>query len=206
MRLRSSLRLDAMPIPRRRRSAPRRLGVVSGTVAVLTLSLSGCIGAPAPAPTPSSSTSAEPVFASDEEALAAAVEAYGLYSAVSAEVTADGGAEPGRVDSTVTEGYAVTLHEEFDALAELGLTIVGDTKIEDEGLTESGYDVEGAKVSIYFCRDVSGVRVIGADGVDVTPADRDERTPTQAFLVSSTADPSVLLVDGVEQWSGEDFC
>jgi hypothetical protein len=184
---------------------PRRIAAAGAAAGVLALVLSGCVGTPAPTSTPSASSPA-PIFASDEEALAAAVEAYELYSSASAEVTADGGAEAERVDPTVTQAYAVKLHDEFDALEDVGLTMVGTTKIEDAKLAESGYDEQGASVSIYFCRDVSGVRVIGEDGADVTPSDREDRTPTQAFFVSSSDDPAILLVDGVEQWSGEDFC
>lgn len=195
-----------MPTCRPRRSVPRRLAGAVATAGVLALALSGCVGAPAPSPTPSTPSSPEPIFASDEEALAAAVEAYEIYSSASAEVTADGGAESERVDPTVTHEYADQLHGEFDALKDIGLTMVGETKIERAMLAESASDEQGARVSIYFCRDVSGVRVLGPDGVDVTPADRDDRTPTQAFLVSSSNDPSILLVDGVELWSGDDFC
>ena len=52
----------------------------------------------------------------------------------------------------------------------------------------------------------NNVRIMNASGEDVTPEGRRNRLPTQAFLISSESDPSVLVVDGVELWSGDDFC
>jgi hypothetical protein len=195
-----------MPRPRPRRPTRGRVGAAVVATGVIALALSGCVGDPATTPTPTASSSTEPIFASDEEALAAAVEAYEVYRTASAQITADGGAEPNRIDSTVTPDYAVSLHEEFAAIEELGLTMVGSTRIEQVKLAEAAYVHGSAEVSIYFCRDVTEVRVIGPDGADVTPADRDNRTPIQAFLVSATGDERRLVVDGVELWSGNDFC
>ena len=56
---------------------------------VLALVVAGCAATPSPtaAPTPSADA-ADPIFASDEEALAAAVEAYERYRAVSQQIAA----------------------------------------------------------------------------------------------------------------------
>lgn len=194
-----------MPIPRRRRVAGRR-GAAAVSATGLALLLAGCVGAPAATPTQSAEATPTPIFASDDEALAAAIAAYEKYSAASATVTANGGKDPGGVDRTVTSDYAKTLHEEFAALSDAGLRMTGETKISNTELAENAVDASGAKVAIYLCRDVRDVRVIAADGTDVTPADRDESAPTQVFLVSTVEDPGVLLVDGVDRWTGDDFC
>jgi hypothetical protein len=169
--------------------------------------LTGCSGAPAapPSATPSE-TSVEPIFASDEEALAAAVEAYDRYRAISAEISRDGGEAPERIDVSVTPEYARALHEEFAALNEVGLRMEGTTTIDSISLAEWYGESSVAHVSLYLCRDVSGSRVVGPDSKDVTPVDRRERTPLVAALVSGSGDPRELLVDGVEVWSGDDFC
>ncbi|NUT58868.1 MAG: hypothetical protein HOQ00_08525 [Agromyces sp.] len=193
-----------MPTPRRRRAVRRGAAVVVATG--LALALAGCVGAPAPTPTPTSAATPEPIFASDEEALAAAEAAYAKYNAASAIVTAEGGMNPARVDETVTSAYAETLHEEFAALAEAGLRMTGETKFYEAELAENAVDAEGARITIYLCRDVSAVRVVASDGSDVTPADRDASAPTQVFLVSDAENPTVLLVDGVDRWTGDDFC
>lgn len=195
-----------MPISRPRRSAPRRLAAAVATAGALALALSGCVGAPAPTATTSASSSAEPIFASDEEALVAAEAAYEAYRAASAQITADGGADPNRIDSTVTPDYAASLHDEFETIDELGLRMVGSSRVEQVKLADAAYEDAPAEVSIYLCRDVTEVRIIGPDGADVTPADRDNRTPIQAFLVSAADDERRLVVDKVELWSGNNFC
>lgn len=195
---------------RPRRSVTNRAGAGAVAAASVALLLGGCVGVPGATPTPtaarSASPSPEPIFASDEEALAAAVEAYEAYSKASAAVTSDEGLDPERIDPTVTPSYGRQLRDEFRVIRDAGLTMTGETVIENAKLAESRYDERSAYVSIYFCRDVSSVRVFNADGADVTPADRDDRTPTQAFLVSVAENPTVLVVDGVELWRGDDFC
>ena len=194
-----------MPISRRKPRAPRRLGSALAAAGALALVLTGCVGSPAPSPSPTPSEAA-PVFASDEEALAAAVEAYELYSAASKSVTDDGGVEPERVDPYVTESLATALHEEFAAFRESGVRSTGPLATDTESLVEWSQEGDSAAVSIYFCRDVSGVRVVDTAGKDVTPADREERVPSQAFLVSTSKEPETLIVDGIDRWSGDSFC
>ena len=70
-----------MPDARPRRLTPR-VAAMLGSAGVLAVALSGCAGAPAASstPPPTASASAAPIFASDEEALAAAEAAYEGYS------------------------------------------------------------------------------------------------------------------------------
>ena len=55
--------------------------------------LAGCLPTDPPV-TPPPTSDLEPVFASDEEALAAAEEAYGAYLAAADEILSSGGADP----------------------------------------------------------------------------------------------------------------
>ena len=68
---RGSLRVFAMPISRPKRRPLRRPGAALVAAGALALMLTGCVGAPGATPTPTP-TEAAPIFASDEEALAAA--------------------------------------------------------------------------------------------------------------------------------------
>ncbi len=97
-----------MPISRLKRRAPRRLGAALAAVGALALVLTGCVGSPAPTQSPTP-TEAAPIFASDEEALAAAVEAYeALSQQRRTKITDDGGAEPERIDPFVTDRLCAT--------------------------------------------------------------------------------------------------
>ena len=70
------------------------LGVA--TTLALGLALAACSTGGTPLP-PAPSPSVTPVFASDEEALAAAKDAYTAYLKVSDQILVDGGANPDRI-------------------------------------------------------------------------------------------------------------
>ncbi|RXZ47625.1 hypothetical protein ESP57_13865 [Agromyces fucosus] len=188
-----------------RRSRPRVAAALAAAGA-LALLLSGCVGdAPTPSPSPSADA-AEPIFASDEEALAAAVEAYELYQGASTTILAESGAHPERIDPFVTPAHSDLLAEEFGAFLAAGARTQGASTFDTTSLVDKSEADGLAQVSIYLCRDVSDVRIIGPDGSDVTPVDRDNRVPSQAFLVSNPEVPRTLLIDRIDEWSGDDFC
>lgn len=178
----------------------------AGLAGVLVFGLSACSPEPGPKPSPTPSASAEPIFASDEEALAAAVKAYEAYSFASAEVAEEGGTHPERIDEFVSEEFAATVHDEMEALSAGGGHLKGRLSFDTVSLVERNEGDGVATVSIYLCRDVSEVRAISSEGNDVTPGDRQERVASQAFFVSGPGQPTVLVVDGVDKWSGTDFC
>ncbi|WP_022893793.1 hypothetical protein [Agromyces subbeticus] len=186
---------------------PRRCALTAlAAGGALVLLLSGCTGGGEPSPTPSASTdAAEPIFATDEEALAAAVAAYTAFEELSQTIAAEGGIEPERIERSVTSEYMPGLLEEFAQYQELGLRITGSASLDSFRLAEHSGGADRVSVTLYVCRDVSGVRVIDAAGVDVTPADRQLRTPLVADLVSKDGADN-LLVNGVELWPGDDFC
>lgn len=192
--------------PLGRAAAGARAGAGVAIALAATLLLGGCTDSPAPSPSPAPSQSAAPIFASDEEALAAAVQAYEKYRAASAEISMDGGKDADRITPFVTSAFGETEIEEYRALEEAGLRMIGTTSVDTISFASRSEANGGAAVSFYFCRDVSDARAVNADGEDVTPPDRDERVPLQAFLVSSDEAPALLVVDGVDQWAGDDFC
>lgn len=181
-------------------------GAALAAAGALALLLSGCAGdAPAPSPSPSADA-AEPIFASDEEALAAAVQAYELYIETVDQLTQDGGEQPERIRDVVDDQYVQELLDSLQRLKESGNHTTGDTKFDQLKLVERTEEGGSAQVTAYVCIDVSGVRVINAAGDDVTPPDRAPRRPLQAIFVSSSDEPSKLLPSGSEKWTGDDFC
>ncbi|MFC9561036.1 hypothetical protein [Agromyces sp. NPDC056965] len=186
------------------RPSARAALAAAGAVAVL---LSGCARAvPAPSPSPSADA-ADPIFASDEEALAAAVEAYEAHLAIVDQLTAAGVADTSQLDEVASPSYARGLEDSLQRLQESGTRTQGDTLFDNAGLVEK-VEADGvATVSVYLCLDVSGVRVIDAAGADVTPPERLNRAPIQVeFESSSVKAPAQLVVSGAQSWSGEDFC
>ncbi|MBM7829405.1 hypothetical protein JOE59_000110 [Agromyces cerinus] len=191
------------PTQRSRRSAGAALAA-AGAVALL---LSGCAGGvPTASPSPSADA-AEPIFASDEEALAAAESGYSSHLALVDQVTASGGVDVSRLREVATSSYAENLTDSLGRLQESGTHTAGDTRFDSVGLIER-FETEGvATVSVYLCLDVTDVRVVDAGGQDVTPPDRRNRAPIQVELESgSAAEPTQLVVSGAQSWAGDDFC
>lgn len=178
----------------------------AGLAGVLVFGLSACSPEPAPKPSPTPSASAEPIFASDEEALAAAVKAYEAYLAKVDALTADGGEDAESIREYVTASYADELIESLNALHESGNHTSGRSLVDRTSLVKANETGGFAKVSMYACLDVSGIRVLSEEGKDVTPSDRPERRPLQVDFESDPNDASRLLPSGTETWPGDDFC
>lgn len=176
--------------------------LVAGLVA---LTLTGCqtddpIVVPQPEP------SSTPLFASEEEALAAAEEAFGEYLNVADQIYADGGSEPERLESVAT---GTALEEDLKGFANYaseGKRSSGSTMFDSVALQSSdlsGFAISGAVV-IYACEDFKNVQVFDASGLLLTAPDRQTRWPVSVTL--DVADGTKLLVSEVELWSGDDFC
>ena len=174
------------------------LAVVAATA------LAGCAPADATPPTPTPTL--EPVFASDEEALAAAIAAHEAHQNASSEISSEGGTEPERIAATVTDEYSALLIEEFVGLQERALRTEGTASFDSASLADYFASDDESEVSVYLCRDIGEVRVIDASGADVTPTARTERTPLLVHLVGSVDDPAILLISAIEPWSGDSFC
>lgn len=182
----------------------RILAPAAALAIVTTLMLGGCVPTePTASPTPEPSPT--PVFASEEEALAAAEDAYAAYLAVSDAITADGGASPERIEPLVTEEQLPDVLSSFDAYASRSLRSQGATQFDT--MTLQQYEDIGngtAEVDVYGCIDVSDVRIFSADGVDVTPSDRVNRVAVELGFVAGA--DSVVRLARSAAWTGEDFC
>jgi hypothetical protein len=172
-------------------------------VAVL---LTGCVPQsntvdPPPEPT------TEPVFASDEEALAAATDAYKAYQSVINQISREGGANPERITSVVTADRVDKEISGFSQLAESGRRLVGEPTIASTTLQQLFVENSGSTtVVIYVCVDPSGARIIDDAGQDVTPAELENPWPREAtFRTVSSGDAQLVLADEVA-WEGGSLC
>jgi hypothetical protein len=148
---------------------------------------------------------ATPVFASEEEALAAAEEAYGEYLATSDAITADGGVNPERIEGLVTPERRVEELSSFTDFSAEGLRTTGSTSFDSVELKHYYEEAKRVVVEIYLCVDVTNVRIIDSTGVDVTPADRVSRLPLQVGF-SSGSRSALLLLSRNEVLVGENYC
>ncbi|GAA1058472.1 hypothetical protein GCM10017608_26130 [Agromyces luteolus] len=178
-----------------------RLAALAITAAML--GLAACAAqSPEPTPAPTTDAADAPLFATDEEALAAAVAAYEAHLAATAGILS--GEQPvDAIREVSSREYGEQRVSELTAFLDSGLRASGSIAIDSTSLVETYVEDDGTAVSIYACQDVSGTTLLNADGKDVTPPDRDERVPlVLQFRESSGA----LKVSGNELWSGDDFC
>lgn len=186
----------------RMRSAPALL-----IGAVVALTLVACVPEDEPV-RPDPSPTAEPIFASDEEALAAAEEAYAAYLAVSDQILSEGGANPERLREVATESvyqYELTGFENYQSANKhsVGSTLFDTVSLQSVDL--SGYSVSGA-VIIYACEDYSQTDVLDAQGISLVAEERKTRWPVTVAFDLTGSSTSPLIVSLIEDWTGEDFC
>lgn len=178
----------------------RTLAAAAGTGALLVLA--GCVGAE-PLPTLPPEPTSTPIFASEEDALAAAEEAYAAYLEMSNLISSEGGVEPERIAPFVTEDQ---LADELDGSAYLEsnqIRTVGASVLNQVELQQYDELDAYAEIVFYACVDVSGVRVLDSAGQDVTPS---ERAPTIALEVVVQAGTEEVLVADSAQWPDSGFC
>jgi hypothetical protein len=166
--------------------------------------LVSCAGPEGPPVSPGPRPSGTPVFASDEEALAAAEAAYQRYLDVSNAVGKDGWKETARF-TEVSRGPA--LDDDLTAAGDLfdkGLRQVGDLKF--DSLTLQRYEADHVGqvlIGVYLCLDVSDVDVVDADGHSIVGSERPDRQPLEVDIDDREKD---LKVSRSEPWSGASFC
>jgi len=184
------------------RTGTQRLAALAIVVA-LGFGMSGCVGGD-PMPTLPPTPDSTPIFASEEEALAAAEAAYAAYSEVAGQIANDGGGQPERISPYVT---ARQLQNELDTAAYYernGYRVAGEPSVMSVVLQQYLEAAGAAEITIYVCLDVTTARVFDQSGVDVTPSNRQEVGALEVVLVGRSA--AELQVDSSELWSDSSFC
>lgn len=193
-----------MPDARPRRLTPR-VSAMLGSAGVLGLVLSGCSGAPAPVPSPPASASAAPIFASDQEALAAAEAAYDRFLSMSVAVTNDGGADADRLKS-VASGQA--LDDEAAAAARFldkGWRTVGSIGFRvSEVQSVSVPRGDKVVISLYVCDDLRDLDIVDGAGTSLVVDGRVVDVPYTVAI--SGGDSLSLKVVEKALWTRDNFC
>lgn len=169
--------------------------VTALTVALLTGCATTTIGEPEPAP-----TTATPVFASDEEALAAAQKVYDAYLKAMNDIARSDSRNLAAIEDLVTTEQLEREEGERSNLADQGKRLDGAMAFDSFKLQK--VDPSGA-TDVYVCLDLSAARVINQEGEDVTRSDRITKRP---LLVHFVWIDDTLRLSGSESWSSGDFC
>jgi len=178
-----------------------------GAAAVLAvLATTGCVTAespPAPEPTETTDVSQAP-FASEEEALAAAEEAYRAFLAV-ADKALQTASPPSDNIKNPTGNALDDLLQSVRAIERSSRRQTGNVAV----VRVSPADTEGALTSptlpiqIYSCADYGEVDVLDAQGNSVVDPARPDLI---AFLVTLLHDGQQLVVSDLEPWTGDGVC
>lgn len=185
---------------------PRRsLTAVTGLL-VLTLAttLVGCSDTTRlPDPTPEAT--ADPLFATDEEALAAAVEVYERYLATVDAAVAPGAEKPDL--TTIAEGEALSdLELDFAEFEERDVSSTGTrtlTATRFQSQFESN-EPAGLIVALYSCEDVSDVNLVDSSGTSLVDPDRNPLTPFEVQVLF--ADDGRQVLSSRDFWEEGGIC
>lgn len=166
---------------------------------------SGCTAA-GPEPGASESPSAgEPFFASEEEAVEAALAVYEEYNAMADQIMADGGAEPERLAPFVDEALLESQTAGFERMQEEGVVGSGDTSFQLHQIQQGPeLGTSGLFLTAYVCLDVSETDLRDANGDSTVNPDRLDRIPNEVAWTID-ADGSVRISKD-SPWTAENFC
>lgn len=150
------------------------------------LALTACTG---PDPSPPTSSSPPPVFANEEEALAAGREAYEGYLAVWNAIVLDGGVNEARVDEVTSGELRAFEHESLASLRELGWTFSGAVTLETFSMDEwySTPDAAGVLVVGVACVDMTASQAVGPDGQSVIKPERPKKRAWKVHVTQGEA-------------------
>jgi hypothetical protein len=181
----------------------RRLLTAVG-VGFLLIFGAGCAAEPIAVPTSAAPTPA-PAFASDEEALAAATEAYARYQEMADEITGDGGNAPERIAPFVSETYLPVEVHQYDDYRVAQARSVGRTSFAVASAQQLDYgNADNTSIALYICDDVSGIDVLDKTGASLVTESRVEVTPFEVGFVLNR--DGLLVVDSRDVWESESFC
>ena len=166
---------------------------------------SGCAG---PVPEPDSSGSAaagEAFFASEEEAVEAALAVYAEYAATADAIMADGGARPERLEPYADKELFESQLASFEKMRDDQAVGSGATSFSiHEWQQDPVLDRTGVFLSAYMCRDVSDTGVFGPNGEDLVSPDRYDVIATEVLWTVS--EDGTVKVSKDAPWLPENFC
>lgn len=176
-------------------------GVVLGALLVTGCAAQDPTARPTPRPT------STPVFASDDEALAAAEAAYAEYLKVSDAISADGGSRAERLKPLVTADWYAKELGAFEDLRETGRHQEGTTTFRNAHLQQFEHDGTGnISLTIYACSDSSAISFTNSDGTDATPDEREVLLGVEVMFVGENPTQPQLQLSSYSPWPDDSLC
>jgi hypothetical protein len=152
----------------------RRVVTAAAGVAMAAFVLTGCLGtSPEPTPTPTG------VFASEEEAFAAAEETYRAYVDAENKRWADPRSAPDPQSFLIGDALERDIDSRQEA-DQLGLHIEGESEV--VSVSPVSADLTTGRAVVRACVDSTHARVMNQAGEDVTLPDRDETVLAEIHL------------------------
>lgn len=180
---------------------------VSVAVVVSLALLSGC-SAPQGQPKRSPSSTAHPLFVSEDDALAAAIESYGAYQLAEEAIFKQGGLHPERIEAFAVRDALTDALDGFERFRKDRLRLTGASSFAISKIQHFAADDSQLTdvVGVYLCLDVSRVDVVDEAGVSQVESDRSDRQSFEVSFDASAKDTSVLLVSSRTAWSAGGLC
>lgn len=193
-----------------------RVVLTAAVLCVAVGTLSGCKAAPDPdtsdmqapavedTPTP---TETPPLFASNDEALAAAKAAYTKYLSAGDAAGATGSDSWNQYMALMTGTEHKDAVEARQLMDDRGWSFTGITLFDSmsvqssQELTDSTWEVR-----TYLCLDLSATGTVNLAGESVVKPDRPLRVPMVVVFIAPDENSQQLLISESPVWSGSNFC
>ena len=180
---------------------PRRLRLAVAPLVLLIAALTAC-AEPTRLPPPEEPAARAPLFASDEEALAAATEAYEEYLAAVDAALAVPEQSPS-VDQFATDSALSEFDQSLNEFRLQRYKLRGQRVVGSAELQQTYATVEGTSVVAYMCEDLSDVVLFDVNGESLTTPDRPNYTVFEVLIEFSQEQ---AWVAGREFWENRESC
>ncbi|TFD53525.1 hypothetical protein E3T55_05230 [Cryobacterium frigoriphilum] len=147
------------------------------------------------------------MFANDDEALAAAIDAYAAYEEVATLIFSEGGANADRLRTVATGDLLEVELDGYQRVQARGQRLTGSFKFDKVVLQRVDEQAIGGVgvVVVYLCEILTGTDVLDASGASTVKPGRPDRTPFEVSF-DWNAEGNSLLVGHSDIWMGGGVC
>jgi hypothetical protein len=147
------------------------------------------------------------VFASDEEALAAARAHYEQFVATVDTVLLENGVSPERIDEFASPELAEKEKQGISEFAAKGYRMSGRALITNAVLQSRSESSDIANVvTLYVCMDVSDIDIVDSNGNSVVESTRPDQNAFEVTFDARSSGSMQLLVTSESVWNGGGVC